>query len=381
MHSHEIGVWEIQGGFLVCKYDGSRLRRPSGLIFSQDGHLFSHNCGNSVGRVVETRTRLCERIWDLIWRSFRRSNESPNGKYIVEKDWQKWEIEGVITYCIWERQAGKEGSRLRCEVGESQGKPTYSPDSSLVALVSNENMMKIWETETGLHRRAPCRPLQCARTIVFSDDNRFIVYTPGHGTTLAVLELRTGRTGTLLFACANPVALAIFSSDTTILAVVSDGVIWVWETSFGSIPKKLDDDKREEGRCINIIAFSPNQKVLAAGYEDGSIRLWEMGNYSLIRTLENEGPVRQLAFDSKSRFIWTGKKGFFLDDCLQHCSEHEPKETDVSIVEDWVLFRGKRVLWLPPEYRYVSHKVVGVNGNSLLIGHQSGDVTYISFCL
>lgn len=109
---------------------------------------------------------------------------------------------------------------------------------------------------------------------MFSDDNRFIVYIPGHGATFAVLELRTGHTWTLLFACADPVALAEFSSDTTILAAASGGVIWVCETSSSSIPKKLNNGKREDGHCINNIAFSPNQKVLAAGYEDGSIKLW-----------------------------------------------------------------------------------------------------------
>lgn len=137
-----------------------------------------------------------------------------------------------------------------------------------------------------------------------------------------------------------------------------------------------------DGGCrINDIAFSPNQKVLAAGYEDGSIRLLGMENCALIRTLETKWPVLQFTFDSKSRFIWTGEEGFFLDDCTQHCSEHEPKETDVSIVEDWVLLRGKRVLWLPPEYRAERHTAVCLQGNSLIIGHRSGDVTYISFDL
>ncbi len=47
---------------------------------------------------------------------------------------------------------------------------------------------------------------------------------------------------------------------------------------------------------VTAVAYSPGSKTLAAGYQDGTIRLWDVASHRLISTASWGGAARALAF-------------------------------------------------------------------------------------
>jgi len=53
----------------------------------------------------------------------------------------------------------------------------------------------------------------------------------------------------------------------------------------------------------NSVAFSPDKSILASGSPDGTVRLWDISTGLLLKVLQEENSVDQVAFDPDGRFV------------------------------------------------------------------------------
>ena len=79
-----------------------------------------------------------------------------------------------------------------------------------------------------------------------------------------------------------------FSSDSKTLISGSgaflsdtDGTIIMWDVETGA---KIDSIAGGVG--VNAVALSPDDNILAAGYDDGTVRLWDVATQDIVATLE-----------------------------------------------------------------------------------------------
>jgi WD40 repeat protein len=96
---------------------------------------------------------------------------------------------------------------------------------------------------------------------------------------------------------------AAFGLDDRILATGSiDGTVKLWDVETGKLLATL------EGRTdILCCAFSPDGRILAAGCGDSTLRLWEMGSRKLISLLKGHSkPIWAVSFSPDGRTIATG---------------------------------------------------------------------------
>src|SRR5262249_52374693 len=98
--------------------------------------------------------------------------------------------------------------------------------------------------------------------------------------------------------------VALFSPDGKFLAAGSeDGVVRLWAVREGG----LISSQRLEGHsgAILSLAFSPDNKLLASGSRDNTLRLWALGDTSasLLGVLPGSAPVTQIAFSADGRFV------------------------------------------------------------------------------
>jgi len=104
----------------------------------------------------------------------------------------------------------------------------------------------------------------------------------------------------------------LFTPDSSrILFAAYDGVrVWNIQSAirtFGYIPEYLLIAPLQEKEFIFSLALSPDDSVLAVGYQDGSVRLWSMDNGEQLTVLEgHEGRVMSLAFSPDGTLLASG---------------------------------------------------------------------------
>jgi WD40 repeat protein len=95
-----------------------------------------------------------------------------------------------------------------------------------------------------------------------------------------------------------------FSPDGKLLATTPDRyAIKLWDIGDNSLLYKLYTSFTG---AVNSLAFSPNGDRLATGHYDGSIRIWDTNTGKLLGTYPSDGVIQSLAFSPDGRIIASG---------------------------------------------------------------------------
>ena len=96
-----------------------------------------------------------------------------------------------------------------------------------------------------------------------------------------------------------------FSPDSTTFASGSlDGTIRIWDLEDFTDSATLKEDSR-----VRAVAFSPDKRTLAAGMQDGPVGLWDVGTETNTATFEGDLIVHSLAFSPDGKILAAGLEG------------------------------------------------------------------------
>ena len=225
----------------------------------------------------------------------------------------------------------------------------FSPDGAYVATSGHDQLIKIWNVESGreIRRQLMRGHLNCIDyldddTLVIGDmqggirlwkwdedevqyytqmaqavhdvccsaDGRYLYAADYLGNTF-VVDLQTGQgihRGEREHGYYN---LGVFSADSRYLATTGeDGRIVVHNLEIGRPETKFVDDETPK----DAVAFSPDGKLVATGDENGIVRVWRIDGWQPVASTVEEGDrVRGLAFspDGKRLAVARGGGMFF----------------------------------------------------------------------
>jgi WD40 repeat protein len=164
----------------------------------------------------------------------------------------------------------------------SNGVPgvAVSPTGELLASGSRDGSLELWSTSDGtLFRQVTANTAQVL-TIDFAPDG--LVLASGSGEAhcgkgvgeVLISPLSPGASALHLKGHTAAVRSVVFSPDGSLLASAScDGTVKLWQVSDGALLRTL-----EVGSPINDITFSPDGSLLVSGSWDGSVVIWAAGD-------------------------------------------------------------------------------------------------------
>lgn len=143
---------------------------------------------------------------------------------------------------------------------------SYSPNADVLASVSNDRSIKLWDTKTG----------ELKQTLKRSNDSKWGI---------------------------EMIDALKYSPNGQVLASSGKHAINLWDVNTGVLKKTLQGHKN----LIRCLEYSPDGKTIASGSTDGTIKLWDAKTGVLKQTLKGRsGPVYTLSYSPNRRTIASG---------------------------------------------------------------------------
>jgi WD40 repeat protein len=232
--------------------------------------------------------------------------------------------------------------------------------------------VRLWETATGSCRSTLEGHSNSVRAVAFSPDGQ-LVASASDDRTVRLWETATGSCRSTLEGHSEWVSEVAFSPDGQLVASASrDRTVRLWETATGSCRSTLEGHSGH----VSAVAFSPDGQLIASASDDRTVRLWETATGSCRSTLEgHSNRVSAVAFSPDGQFLQTNRGQIPLSLSRSRSSSFQDTEPPtLFITNQWVIYKGQSLLWLPSEYRSTC---TAIFRDIICLGHSSGRVTFL----
>ncbi len=180
-----------------------------------------------------------------------------------------------------------------------------SPDGRQAASGSEDDLLRLWDTGTGLLLRTFDTESSATRSVAFSPDGRRIL-AGGNDGQLRLFDVAAGQAVLTIEAHTGEVLAAVFSPDgRQVLSGGADKTVKLWDAETGQLLKSF------EGHAggVAAVAFSADGRLALSASGDKTLKLWDIETGQLLKTFEGHSDaVTSAAFSPDGRHALSASK-------------------------------------------------------------------------
>ena len=168
---------------------------------------------------------------------------------------------------------------------------------------------------------------------------------------------------------------AALSADGTQFATSSSTEVVIWD---------LARETALRSKCLyplgDELVFSPDSNLLALKLRDGTsngVAIWSTTSGQLLEVIATSREVSGFRFSGDNRYLRTNRGTLRLNFHWRAWESAVPMSTvGIFLDKGWVTYNGKKLLWVPQDYRGTSSVV---EGKHVIIGQRSGHIDFLEF--
>ena len=247
------------------------------LVFSNDGKVLASGGADMTIRLwnVQSGQQLLTIDTEYTGRRFAFSFSS-DGKTLVSGN-----QDGIIH--LWDTRTGRMRSTFKGH-SDTVTSLAFSPNGKTLASGGLDNTICLWNVQSTQRLQKMTKHTDAVYHLAFSSDG-IVLASSSKDQTLRFWKVQTGKQLTVNNTGHwGPITALTFSHNGNVLASISgdwDKRVYLWDTKKESNIYTL---KGHESYGT-VLAFSKDDKILACGYEDGTILLFDTLNGRLLSTL------------------------------------------------------------------------------------------------
>lgn len=293
---------------------------------------------------------------------------------------------------VWDDTTGRKLVDL-----EGGGEPVLSPDGNLLVYLNPDIKLEVYDianqeslTILESYSNYSLRP-------IFSPDGRFVAAVQSLGRRLRYedsIRIWNAQTGEIINALSGPdndITNMSFSADGNFMVGAAGGSAWVWDLRPGAIPDELElypvelkDNLNIYPRKVTAAALSPDNKILAVGTSEHTLKLYDRGTKEVIRELNgHSASIRVLVFSPSGQYLvsvdqdgslilWEVASGKRLADLADHSG---PIAGLLYQLDGDLVAWGEGTTWeLSPSESQILHTTYIESNGSILAASPAGDL-------
>lgn len=293
-------LWDVETGKEIFQKQG-HTAAVRGLAFSPDGKTLASASLDGSVRVWQADTSK-----ELLCIQNHREPVlcvavSPDGKTLASSGWDP-----VIQ--LHDLGTGKAVGKLTGHKAYVQGL-AWAPDGATLASASLDGSIRVWNPKTGKEVLTIAEDKTRFYSLAFAPDGGTLAASTG-----ANVSTWDAKSGKLLHRTKEPSQMVSFSPDGKLMAGGNIELVKIWDAASGRETRSWE--RRMElqvgipeprARWVIGSAFSPDGKLLAVGFGDGTVCLWETVTGQQLPSLRgHEGLVWKVAFSPDGRSLASG---------------------------------------------------------------------------
>lgn len=289
-------VFEVESGKQIAKFE-SNGSVFAGVAFSPDGKELATGVFGQGVYFYEARTGKSIATVNLPG-TVRDLEYDQNGRLVAA-------CGDNLAYLIKDHNIQRQLGGHEDEVLSA----TFSPDSKILVTGSEDSLIRIWNSETGVPLDT-LRPheawedtQEAVLAIAHSPNGQYVVTTHEDGS-VRLRKAESGQLVRLLEGHQDIVSTVAFSPDSRRLATGSyDHLVKLWDVATGESIRDL----KGHSNWVFSVRFSPDGKTLASAAYDKTIQLWDVAEGKPIGVLEgHSAAVRSVAFSPDGQKLVSG---------------------------------------------------------------------------
>ncbi|OAQ62508.1 vegetative incompatibility protein HET-E-1 [Purpureocillium lilacinum] len=244
----------------------------------------------------------------------------------------------------------------------------FSYNSALVVSASADRTVRLWRTDTGTNMLELKGHTSSVASVAFSWDDSALVVSGSYDKTVRLWSADTGTCIHKLEGHSDWVGPVAFSHDSALVASGShDKTVRLWCAKTGECIREL----KGHNTWVRSVAFSRDSELVVSTSVDKAVRLWRADTGKCIRELDIAVASDRISFEPGNLLLITDV-GAFTTERTSPISY--ATGCGFSIDYSWITWNGKKLLWLPVEYR---PSCSSTRGSTVALGCDSGRVFVI----